>query len=190
MVDAAIMRRKSQMFLTNISPVYDTHDEVIRKKLKRGKFPPTKTGIIKMISLSLQIGSIAGWAVLDKNCDNLGISYSNLGSTCMGFAIQLLLFLWFSFGKTVKDPGFWINLDIAVNMVISLVTILTSIISIKICKVTDVQHLTAALSTAGACVSVCGCAALFLMYRFIEEPDPEQAAPKSIRPDPRKSLFA
>ncbi|XP_019764519.1 uncharacterized protein LOC109540531 isoform X2 [Dendroctonus ponderosae] len=157
MVDAAIMRRKSQMFLTNISPVYDTHDEVIRKKLKRGKFPPTKTGIIKMISLSLQIGSIAGWAVLDKNCDNLGISYSNLGSTCMGFAIQLLLFLWFSFGKTVKDPGFWINL---------------------------------ALSTAGACVSVCGCAALFLMYRFIEEPDPEQAAPKSIRPDPRKSLFA
>lgn len=46
-----VVRRKTQLFLNNISPVYDTHAEVVRKKLKRGKFPSTPTGIIKMFSM-------------------------------------------------------------------------------------------------------------------------------------------
>ncbi|XP_066263037.1 uncharacterized protein [Euwallacea similis] len=150
MVDAAINRRKSQLFFSQISPVYDTHDEVVRKKLKRGKFLPTTTGIFKMSSLCFQVGSLVSWSVLSQQCINLRISYANLS------------------GWTVKNPGLWIN---------------------WMCEISQFSHMTEALALCGASLSICGCVALFLLYRYVEDPEDEKKAAKP-RPDPRKSLFA
>ncbi|XP_066263035.1 uncharacterized protein [Euwallacea similis] len=171
MVDAAINRRKSQLFFSQISPVYDTHDEVVRKKLKRGKFLPTTTGIFKMSSLCFQVGSLVSWSVLSQQCINLRISYANLS------------------GWTVKNPGLWINWDITFNTLVSLFTIITSIISLKMCEISQFSHMTEALALCGASLSICGCVALFLLYRYVEDPEDEKKAAKP-RPDPRKSLFA
>lgn len=44
-------RRKSQLFLSNISPVTITYDEFVRKKLKPGKYLTTNTGLIKMAGM-------------------------------------------------------------------------------------------------------------------------------------------
>ncbi|XP_066263034.1 uncharacterized protein [Euwallacea similis] len=189
MVDAAINRRKSQLFFSQISPVYDTHDEVVRKKLKRGKFLPTTTGIFKMSSLCFQVGSLVSWSVLSQQCINLRISYANLSGISLGFIGQLLLLIFFSLGWTVKNPGLWINWDITFNTLVSLFTIITSIISLKMCEISQFSHMTEALALCGASLSICGCVALFLLYRYVEDPEDEKKAAKP-RPDPRKSLFA
>ncbi|XP_066263036.1 uncharacterized protein [Euwallacea similis] len=168
MVDAAINRRKSQLFFSQISPVYDTHDEVVRKKLKRGKFLPTTTGIFKMSSLCFQVGSLVSWSVLSQQCINLRISYANLSGISLGFIGQLLLLIFFSLGWTVKNPGLWIN---------------------WMCEISQFSHMTEALALCGASLSICGCVALFLLYRYVEDPEDEKKAAKP-RPDPRKSLFA
>ncbi|XP_072403193.1 uncharacterized protein [Diabrotica undecimpunctata] len=55
MAESAINRRKSQLFLNNISPVTDTYNELIKKKLKRGKFLETKTGIIKIAGMDMVV---------------------------------------------------------------------------------------------------------------------------------------
>lgn len=47
----AVNRRKSQLFLTSISPVTNTYDELVKEKLETGKFPTTVTGVIKIIGM-------------------------------------------------------------------------------------------------------------------------------------------
>lgn len=47
----AVNRRKSQLFLTSISPVTNTYDELVKEKLETGKFPTTITGVIKIIGI-------------------------------------------------------------------------------------------------------------------------------------------
>lgn len=51
MAEQQINKRKSQMFLHSIIPVVDTHEDLIKKKLKRGKFTFTITGILKIIEI-------------------------------------------------------------------------------------------------------------------------------------------
>ncbi|CAG9766281.1 unnamed protein product [Ceutorhynchus assimilis] len=188
MSESAINRRKSQLFLTQISPVYDTHDEVVRKKLKRGKFPLTKTGIIRMISLCLYLGSTLTWILLNQQCDNSNISYANISCIGIAFAGGLILFLLFSLGLSVKDPGSWIQSDIIFNLIISLAVIVVSILALKNCREAGTKHLSSALAISAASASICSCAALLLMYRFIEDTNPTTSKPT--RRDPRKSIFA
>lgn len=57
--------------------------------------------------------------VLELGCNDLGILYSNLGGVSLGFVGQLFLFLTFSFGKTVNDPGKWIYSVSIVTKIIS-----------------------------------------------------------------------
>ena len=45
------LRRKGVLYFSNISPVTLTLHELVKTKLKQGKFPQTKTGIIKMTGL-------------------------------------------------------------------------------------------------------------------------------------------
>lgn len=45
------LARKSQLFLHSVLPVVDTHDQVVKKKFKRGKYVLTHTGLIKIFAL-------------------------------------------------------------------------------------------------------------------------------------------
>lgn len=50
MTERAIAR-KSQLFLSSVLPVIDTHEQVVKKRFKRGKFIFTYTGLVKILAL-------------------------------------------------------------------------------------------------------------------------------------------
>lgn len=45
------IRRNTQAFINNISPITQSHDELVKENLEIGKFPLTKTAIIKLVSM-------------------------------------------------------------------------------------------------------------------------------------------
>ncbi|XP_076257713.1 uncharacterized protein LOC143194861 [Rhynchophorus ferrugineus] len=192
MAEQAVNRRKSQLFLTNISPVSNTYDELVRKKLKKGKFPQTKTGIIKMIAMSFQFSSLISWLIITQQCSDWLFAYIYLICTAMGFICQFLLFMLFSFGRTVKDPGIWIRRDIIVNILASVFIILTAVLLLNKCSNNGdmTQKLSEILGICGAVISLLSCVAILLMYRYVE--DPEVVVPKPPKPTPvqRKSIYA
>lgn len=50
MAERAI-HRKSQLIFNSVIPVTDTHEELVKKKLKAGKFPFTITSLIKVVAV-------------------------------------------------------------------------------------------------------------------------------------------
>ncbi|KAJ8985917.1 hypothetical protein NQ317_010674 [Molorchus minor] len=132
MTERVINRRKSQLFLTNISPVTNTYDELIKEKLEMGKFPTTKTGILKIIGME-------------------PIAY---------------------FGLTAKRAALWIYLDIVLNFIFSLNSIICSVITFKECSDKgSLTKISGPSGMAGAVVIIISCGAIFLMYRYIEYDD-------------------
>ncbi|XP_030763453.1 uncharacterized protein LOC115888024 [Sitophilus oryzae] len=192
MAEAGI-RRKTQLLLQTISPVYNTYDELVKKKLKRGKFPQTKTGIIKMVGMSLEFSSLASWIVITPQCNNWTIAYVFLVSDSIGFLGQLILFLLFSLGLTIKNPGRWISADVGFNFFVSLLTIIDAILTLKMCvnNKSLIYRLAEILGICGAGVELLSCVAILLMYRYVED-DVEgstQTPPRSLA-NQRKSIFA
>nr|CAI5848603.1 unnamed protein product [Callosobruchus analis] len=109
MTEEAILRRKSQLFLNNLSPVKNTYEDFVRKKLKPGKFLTTKTGVLKLAAMLSLLFSVA-FFVAQKRCEDTSSWYPYLLPISLGVALilQFVLYCIFSVGGAVKQPGFWI----------------------------------------------------------------------------------
>ncbi|KAJ8947263.1 hypothetical protein NQ318_014159 [Aromia moschata] len=188
---SVVHRRKSQLFLTSISPVTNTYDELVKEKLESGKFPTTKTGIIKIIGMFCCLA----WRFF---LDNRYVKtprqwYPYLFPISLGVTIftQFVLFFIFAWGLTVKRPGLWIHLDVLLILLFSLNTIVSSVITLKECS--DQGSLTkipGPFGIAGGVILMVSCGAIFLMYRYIEEDEPTIPIPRSPRPRTSGSMFA
>ncbi|XP_060530321.1 uncharacterized protein LOC132704371 [Cylas formicarius] len=191
MVDKIIDRRKSQLFLHNISPVTNSYDELVKENLTCGKFPTTKTGIIKMLGLSFLVGGFISYIFSSEPCQDEFYSYFFFISTGVITLGEFTLFLIFSFGLTVKHPAKWIALDIVFDLLASLFAIAASSLSMKLCSTNDiVNKMTGTLSIIGSATLFFSCAALFLMYRYVTyEDENELPQPRPLK-DARKSIFA
>jgi hypothetical protein len=132
MAERAINQKKAQ-FLSNIAPVSATLDEIVRDKLECGKFPLTKTGWVKVVAMLVCLAALAlflaqTWDV----CLDKPDWYDILFPVCVGlnFVVELLLYMIFSCGATVKYPGKWVKADIILNFIFSLIGIIGSVVTI------------------------------------------------------------
>lgn len=76
------LARKSQLFLHSILPVVDTHEEVVKKKFKRGKFVLTFAGLIKIIAL---VSLIKIFKILSTN--KIKMFFSVIVINCIRFIL-------------------------------------------------------------------------------------------------------
>nr|CAH7759484.1 unnamed protein product [Callosobruchus chinensis] len=111
MTEEAILRRKSQLFLNNLSPVKNTYEDFVRKKLKPGKFLTTKTGVLKVAGMLSLLFSEA-FFIAQTRCENTSSWYPYLLPISLGttLILQFALYCVFCIGVAVKQPGFWIYL--------------------------------------------------------------------------------
>ncbi|XP_072403190.1 uncharacterized protein [Diabrotica undecimpunctata] len=195
MAESAINRRKSQLFLNNISPVTDTYNELIKKKLKRGKFLETKTGIIKIAGMLILIFAVTFFEV-QPLCDDTSNWYPYLFpiSASLNIIVQLIFVFIFSMGFTVSKPSIWIYSDMVVILVLSATTIITSTVTLINCQGSNVDKVSQSCGMAGGVTLFVSCGAIFLMFRYVEDEDlPENKKRKpneNTGIDPRKSVFA
>uniref|UniRef100_A0A6P7FGD6 Uncharacterized protein LOC114327789 n=1 Tax=Diabrotica virgifera virgifera TaxID=50390 RepID=A0A6P7FGD6_DIAVI len=195
MAESAINRRKSQLFLTNISPVTNTYNDLIKKKLKRGKFLETKTGIIKIAGMLILIFAVVFFEV-QPLCDDTSNWYPYLFpiSAALNIIVQLIFLFIFSMGFTVSKPSIWIYSDMAVIFVSSATTVVSSVVTLISCQGTSIDKVSQSCGMAGGVTLIVSCAAIFLMFRYVEDADlPEnkkKQANESTDVDPRKSVFA
>ncbi|XP_074036618.1 uncharacterized protein [Leptinotarsa decemlineata] len=194
MAEQAIGRRKSHLFLNNISAVTNTYDELVRDKLEGGKFPTTITGIIQLIGVLVLLFSVS--LFLGQHiCPKTPSWYAYLFPVVVlsTLSVQIVLYLIFSIGCTVSRPGFWIYLDIGVMLFLSLVTIICSVITYKECNQTSIEYqIPGPCAMAGGVILVVSCGSIFLLYRYVEEEmdvTPIDGG-NSERPEGRKSIFA
>uniref|UniRef100_A0A8J6L6B3 Poly [ADP-ribose] polymerase n=1 Tax=Tenebrio molitor TaxID=7067 RepID=A0A8J6L6B3_TENMO len=189
MAERAINQKKAQ-FLSNIAPVSATLDEIVRDKLECGKFPLTKTGWVKVVAMLVCLAALAlflaqTWDV----CLDKPDWYDILFPVCVGlnFVVELLLYMIFSCGATVKYPGKWVKADIILNFIFSLIGIIGSVVTIattvKCTENVSFHKIPGPLGVAGGGLSVVGCAAIFLMYRYVEDEEDSQP-PRLSRPIP------
>ncbi|KAJ3647604.1 hypothetical protein Zmor_019474 [Zophobas morio] len=197
MAERAINQKKAQ-FLNSFSPVTVSFDELVREKLECGKFPLTKTAWIKVVATIVSLAGIAlflaqAWDV----CVDKPDWYDIVFPACVGcnIVVQLGLYLIFSCGGTVSQPGKWVTADIVLNLIFAVVGIVGSIMTTATkvtCKENVSMHqIPGPLGIAGGVLTVVGCAAIFLMYRYVEDEDiqvPQSPMERNI--DLRKSIHA
>ncbi|KAH0807868.1 hypothetical protein GEV33_014922 [Tenebrio molitor] len=124
--------------------------------------------------------------------------YDILFPVCVGlnFVVELLLYMIFSCGATVKYPGKWVKADIILNFIFSLIGIIGSVVTIattvKCTENVSFHKIPGPLGVAGGGLSVVGCAAIFLMYRYVEDEEDSQVpqTPMERDIDLRKSMHA
>nr|CAI5848604.1 unnamed protein product [Callosobruchus analis] len=196
MTEEAILRRKSQLFLNNLSPVKNTYEDFVRKKLKPGKFLTTKTGVLKLAAMLSLLFSVA-FFVAQKRCEDTSSWYPYLLPISLGVALilQFVLYCIFSVGGAVKQPGFWIYMDITVILLCSVCSLITSILTYADCASTSVLHKVPGITgMLGGIALLISCGTIFMMYRYNEELDNEDQNSSNIRNkrvvDSRKSIFA
>ncbi|XP_057654443.1 uncharacterized protein LOC130892817 [Diorhabda carinulata] len=170
MADEAIYRRKSQLFLNNIAPVKNTYDELVKKKLKGGKFPGTKTGIIKIIGMLVLLFAVVFFLV-EPFCDNTPSWYPYLLPLSCSVTIltQFVLFIFFSMGRTVTRPGFWIYLDIGTVLLLSITSVICSVLTSIACQGSNDEKIGPSCGMAGSVVLIISCGSIFLMFRYVED---------------------
>lgn len=66
MAERAI-HRKSQLIFNSVIPVTDTHEELVKKKLKAGKFPFTITSLIKVFAIVSESKTKNFWFCVNKS---------------------------------------------------------------------------------------------------------------------------
>ncbi|XP_018577597.1 uncharacterized protein LOC108915922 [Anoplophora glabripennis] len=193
MAASAVLRRKSQLFLTSISPVTNTYDELVKEKLETGKFPTTMTGVIKIIGMLVLIFTL-GFFLGQPTCKYTSSWYPYLFPSSLGasIAIQFVLFFIFSLGLTVKRPGLWIYTDVALNLAFSINTMICSVVTMKQCSEQgSLTKIPGPFGIAGGMILIISCGSIFLMYRYIDdEMELTPPPPESQKTKRSRSIFA
>ncbi|CAH1958182.1 unnamed protein product [Acanthoscelides obtectus] len=103
------VRRKSQLFLNNLSPVKNTYENFVRKTLKPGKFLTTKTGAFKVAGMLSHLFAVA-FFVSEKRCARTSSWHPYILPVSSGISVmtQFVLYFIFCIGEAAKNPGFWI----------------------------------------------------------------------------------
>lgn len=87
--------------------------------------------------LSFQLVLLAGIALFlaKPQCVNTPDWYNYLYPIAIGIQLffTLLLYVVFSTGCTVRNPGIWINIDIFTNLALSILTIIASSMTMTSC---------------------------------------------------------
>ncbi|RZC32609.1 hypothetical protein BDFB_005576 [Asbolus verrucosus] len=198
MAERAINQRRAQ-FLKAFAPVSASLDELIREKLESGKFPLTKTGWTKIIAILVTLAGIAlfygqSWDV----CENKPDWYLIVFPVCTGanIVVLLLFYMIFSFGCTVSYPGRWVTADIIANLLFGIIAIIGSVMTtlptLKCRENVTMHAIPGPLGIAGGALSIIGCAAIFLMYRYVDDDDEGETpqTPMERNIDLRKSMHA
>ncbi|XP_044264721.1 uncharacterized protein LOC123011384 [Tribolium madens] len=198
MAERAISQKKPQ-FLNTFAPKKTSLDELVRDKLEPGKFLLTKTGWTKTMAMIVCLAALAlflpqSW----DQCFDKPDWFTVVFPICVGcnIVVQFLFYLMFSCGCTVKSPGKWVTADIISNLIFSFVGIIGSVMTVASnveCKENPTMHkVPGFLGIIGGVLSVMGCAAIFLMYRYVEEEEdvPAPQTPLERNIDLRKSIHA
>ncbi|KAJ8925780.1 hypothetical protein NQ315_009630 [Exocentrus adspersus] len=191
MASTSYTRRKSQLFFTSISPVTNTYDELVKEKLETGKFPTTVTGVIKIIGMLVLLFSL-GFFLAQPTCSKTASWYPYLLPTSLGASIvvQFILFFLFSLGLAVKRPGLWIYMDLILNFILSLNTIVCSVITLNQCSEQGLTKIPGPAGIAGGVILIVSCGSIFLMYRYIDDEMELPPAPPEAQTTKRRSIFA
>ncbi|EFA06930.2 uncharacterized protein LOC103313667 [Tribolium castaneum] len=198
MAERAINQKKAQ-FLNTFAPKSASFDELVRDKLEPGKFLLTKTGWTKILAIIVCLAALALFLAQSwDQCYDRPDWFTTVFPVCVGcnVGVQFLFYLMFSCGGTVKYPGKWVTADIILNLIFSLVGIIGSVMTVSTtieCRENPTMHkVPGFLGIVGGVLSVVGCAAIFLMYRYVEEEDegPVPQTPLERNIDLRKSIHA
>ncbi|XP_065169018.1 uncharacterized protein [Atheta coriaria] len=161
--------RKSRLYLDSFIPVNQTHDDIVKKIFRSGKFACTITANLQLVGIISLCANLAIVVVSDYCHFHPCKRKLNIGTAIATICNATALYLIFCCGYAVNNPSLWVRLNIISNLTLSIITIVAQSMSMKEClTLTKIHKSPGPMALVGGTCLLLSCFSLFLLYRYKE----------------------